>query len=255
VVASLEPCYYGRYSYHLEVSRALADAGIAHEMIAPWRLSRDALARYRAVVLPHTAVLSAEAFRALLDHAVDGGAVIAVGEVGVLDRRGGAGPAASLREAPPFTCISADAEKLAADAARLRHDGEFVRHAAWARGEWPHSLRETMEAVVSATMDAAGTGLTAQRHAPPDVEITAMRRPGSDGLILHAVNYGVDLDGSVTPAEDVRISVAPNVGGGSGGVRWYALDGVTETLPVTVEGSRGHFTIPTLEIYGIALIG
>jgi hypothetical protein len=248
VVASLEPCYYGRYSYHLEVSRALADAGIAHEMIAPWRLSADALAKYRAVVLPNTAVVSAAAFQGLLDHAGAGGAVIAFGEVGVLDRRGGTGPAASLVAAPPFTCISADAE-------RLRHDGEFVRHAAWARGEWPDSLRGTMDAVVSATMEAAGAALTAQRHDPPAVEVTAMRRPGSDQLILHAVNYGVDLDGTVTPAENVRISVAPDVGSGPEGVRWYALDGVTETLPVTMEGGRAQFAVPTLEIYGIAVIG
>jgi hypothetical protein len=82
-----------------------------------------------------------------------------------------------------------------------------------------------------------------------------MRRSGSDQPILHAVKCGVDLNETVTPAENARISAAPEVIGGPGGTRWYALGDLTETLPGAVEGSRGHLTIPTLEIYGIGAIG
>jgi hypothetical protein len=254
VVASFQPCYYQRYSYHLEVSRALADAGIAHEMLAPRSLSAEKLAQYRAVVLPNTAVMSDDAYRALLAYAKGGGTVIAFGEVGTLNLRGDPGPAAKSREATGFVKVEIDPHKLAADGANISRDAESARHAAWARGQWPDSLRPTMAGVVSAVEQAVGDGLTARRHQPDSVEISAMRRPGSDDLIVNVVSYGVDIDGSVTPAKDIRISVHAPKGKRVGRVSWHALDGVAETLPTKQLGERTEFTIPTLDIYGIAIV-
>lgn len=253
VVASLEPCYYGRYSCHREVSRALSDAGIAHEMLAPRGLYAEKLSRHRAVVLPNTAVLGDAAFQALLDFQKDAGTVIALGEVGTLDRRGGPGPA-TRGGAPEFAAIPLDLEGLAQDAGSIGHDPDRVYHAAWARGEWPDALRPTMDQVVAAVEKAVGDQVTARRHMPPAVEISVMRRPGADDLIVHAVNYGVDLDGSVTPAEKVRVSVRPPLGKQPAGVEWHALDGISGTLDVKQANGRAEFIVPKLEIYGIALV-
>jgi len=101
---------------------------------------------------------------------------------------------------------------------------------------------------------AVGDELTARRHEPDSVEISAMRRPGSDDLILNVVSYGVDIDGSVTPATDIRISVHVPKGKRVGRVAWHALDGVAETLPTKQAGERIEFIIPTLDIYGIAIV-
>ncbi len=254
IVASFQPCYYKRYSYHLEVSRALADAGIAHEMLAPRSLSAEQLAQYQVVVLPNTAVLSDDAYRALLTYVKNGGAAIAFGDIGTLDLRGNPGPATRTADATGFVEVAIDRQKLAVDGENINLDAESARHAAWARGQWPDSLRPTMEAVVSAVEKATSGRLTARRHQPESVEISAMRRPGSDDLIVNVVNYGVDIDGSVTPAKSIRISVHVPTGKRVGRAAWHALDGVAETLAVEQTGESAEFTIPTLDIYGIAIL-
>ncbi len=252
VVASLQPCYFKRYTYHLEVSRALADAGIAHEMLAPRNLLEEKLAQYRAVVLPNTAVLSAEAYQRLSEFGIRVGRVIAFGEVGTLDPRGRPGPG-TTGGPTNFTEIPIDRDKLAEYSADVRPGHSAARHAAWARGEWPRCLKETMASVVTAVEEAAGGALAARRHGHMGAEISVMRRPESEDLIVHVVNYGVDLAGKVKPLEDVGISVALN-GRRVEAVDWYALDGVQESLPVQHDGKRAGFTVPRLEIYGIAIV-
>lgn len=253
VVASLQGCYHGRYSYHREVSRALAEAGIAHEMIAPRNLREDRLARYCAVVLPNAAVLSREAYEALVEYARGGGSVIAFGEVGAMDGRGGPGPAEAGGKTG-FVGVAIDPERLAEDNRKADYDSELTQHAAWARGEWPALLRPTMDAVVEAVEQAGGDSLAARRHGPAGVEVSVMRRPGSDDLIVHAVNYGVDLAGAVTAAKDVRISVCAPGGKPITGVAWHSLDEPTEPVSVAREGERVEFTVPSLGIYGIAIV-
>ncbi len=252
VVASLQGCYHGRYSYHREVSRALADAGIAHEMVAPRNLREEGLARYRAVVLPNTAVLSREAYEALAEYA-RGGTVIAFGEVGVMDARGGPGPAGAGGKTG-FVEVAIDPGRLAEDNRKADYDSGLTQHAAWARGEWPTVLRPTMEAVVAAVEQAAGESLTVRRHGPAGVEVSVMQRPGSDDLIVHAVNYGVDLAGAVTPAEEVRISVCAPGGKPITGVAWHPLDEAAEPARVIRKGDRVEFTVPSLGVYGIAIV-
>lgn len=255
VVASLQTCYFGRYSYHLEVSRALADAGIAHEMLAPRNLQPDKLSQYRVVVLPNTAVLSEEAHRALTQYGRGDGAVVAFGEVGVLNERGVPGPGVGTTGGEsPFTWLSLDAGKAAADALLVHGDRDFKLHAAYACGQWPEELRPTMEALLDAVEDAAAETLTARRHDLPSVEISAMRRPASTDFLVHAVNYSVNLEGRVTPAESVRISVAHPDAKPVTGVSWRALDGVTEELEVRPMEHRAGFIVPRLDIYGIAIV-
>jgi len=111
-----------------------------------------------------------------------------------------------------------------------------------------------MKQLVAAVERAVGDWVTARRHTPPAVEISVMQRPGSEDLIVHAVNYGVDLDGSVTPAENVRISVRLPSGNQAARVEWHALDGITETLKMRHVNGRAEFTVPKLEIYAIALV-
>ena len=253
VVASLQGCYHGRYSYHREVSRALADAGIAHEMIAPRNLREERLARYCAVVLPNTAVLSREAYEALTEYARGGGTVVAFGEVGAMDARGRPGPAEGGGKTG-FVEVAIDPGRLAEDNPKADYDSGLTQHAAWARGEWPAVLRPTMEDVVSAVEEAGGESLTVRRHGPAGVEVSVMQRPGSDDLTVHAVNYGVDLAGAVTPAEEVRISVRAPGGKPITGVAWHSLDEPAEPARVIRTGDRVEFTVPSLEVYGIAIV-
>jgi len=214
----------------------------------------EKLAQYRAVVLPNTAVMSDDAYRTLLDYVKSGGTAIAFGEVGTLNLRGDSRPDAMGNQGVEFTKVEIDPRKLAADSENISLDAESAHHAAWARGQWPTSLRPTMEAVVSAVEKAVGDELTARRHEPDSVEISAMRRPGGDDLIISVVSYGVDIDGSVTPARNIRISVHVPNGKRVGRVAWHALDGVVETLRAVQADSRVEFTIPNLDIYGIAIV-
>ena len=253
VVASLENVYHRQYSYHLEVSRALADAGFAHEMIAPRNLTGERLAHYRVVILPNTVVLGDDAYRALVEFAKGGGAVIGFGAVGTLDRRGNPGPAERLTEQLDYRRLPLDEDRAARDGDLGWDDGK-VRRAAWGRGQWTDDLRPTMAGLVAAVEEMAGGTATARVHEADGVEITAMRRDGSDGLIVHLVNYGVDFEGEVTPARDVKVSVAVPKGGKATRVEWHALDGVSQTPEVSAADGRASFTVPELPVYGIAVV-
>ena len=253
VVASLENVYHRRYSYHLEVSRALADAGFAQEMIAPRNLTGAQLAHYRVVILPNTVVLGDDAYRALIDFAKGGGAVIGFGAVGTLDRRGSPGPAERLTEQLDYCRLPLDEDRAARDG-ELRWDDGELRRAAWGRGQWTDDLRPTIEALVAAVEETAGGAATARVHEADGVEITAMRRESSDDLIVHLVNYGVDFEGKVIPARDVKVSVAMPKGREAARVEWHALDGVSQTLEVSRGNGRATFIVPELPIYGIALV-
>lgn len=253
VVASLENVYHGRYSYHLEVSRALADAGFAHQMIAPRNLTAEQLARYRVVILPNTVVLSDDAYRALAAFAKSGGVVIGFGPIGTLDRRGDTGPAERLTEKLDYRRLALDEDKAARDAS-LDWSDRTVRRAAWAMGQWPQDLRPTMEDLVAAVEETAGEAATARLHGTAGVEITTMRREGSDDLVVHLVNYGVDFEGAVTPARGVKVTVAVSEGAKTPRVEWHALDGVSEPLEVSMGDGRASFTVPEVPIYGIALV-
>jgi hypothetical protein len=254
VLASMEGGYQRRYSYDLEVSRALADAGLAHDILAPRNLAPERLARYRAIVLPNAAVLGDRDYEVLRKYQENGGSLIAFGEVGTLDNRGGPGPAQAEGRIPGLREIALNAEQAAWDNRHVGWDEGRKQHAAWARGQWPDQLRPTMEGVVAAVEQVVGDAFTARRQGPSSVEISVMRRPGSDDLIIQAVNYAVDLDGKVTPAENVSIAVCPPAGRQVARVEWHALDGVSETLPATNAAGRAQFVIPKLEIYGIAIL-
>jgi len=250
IVASLQGGYFGHYSYHREASRALADAGIAHEMIAPCDIHSDKLSQYRAVILPNIAVLSDDAYRALTAFQANGGAVIGFGSLATLGLRGDPGPAAD-ELAEGFTVLPIDPDQLAADNADVR--AEDTQHSAWARAEWPATLKPTMDKLVAAVESACPNTLTARLHNPRGVEITAMKRPGSDDLILNLVNYAVDIDGNVTPAKDVEVSVSLE-GREIEQIDYHALDGVNETITAETADGVGSFTISEVAIYGIALI-
>ncbi len=253
IVAALQNVYQQRYSYHLEVSRALADAGIAHQFVVPRNLQADRLSRYRAIILPNTAVLRDEHWEAILQYQQHGGCVIAFGELGTLGVRGEPGPALSAEAIQLFRTVETDPQRLAEDNP-LNEDDSWKRHEAWGRGIWPESLRTTMEEVVAAVEEAGGDALTARRREPASVEITVMQKPGCADLAVHVVNYGVDLDGHITPAADVRIAVALPNGKRVKHVEWHALDGVEETLGAAASNGLAEFVIPRVEIYGIALV-
>jgi len=253
IVAALQNVYQQRYSYHLEVSRALADAGIAHQFVVPRNLQADRLCRYRAIILPNTAVLRDEHWEAILQYQQHGGCVIAFGEIGTLGVRGEPGPALRTEAMQLFCTVDIDPRKLAQDNP-LNWDDSWKRHEAWGRGIWPESLRKTMQEVIAAVEEAVGDAFTARRREPRAVEITVMQKPGAADLIVHVVNYGVDLDGHVTPAADVSVTVGLPNGKRVGQVEWYALDDVAETLGGSASNDRGEFVIPRVEIYGIALV-
>ena len=252
IVASLDNIYHRLYSYHLEVSRALADGGIAHEMLAPRNLTPDGLKSYRVVILPNTAVLTDEAYAVILDYEAQGGTVVAFGEIATVGRDGGPGPAARGDGKLHSPLIPLDERRAKRDGI-LDWDDVWVRHGAYARGEWPDTLRPTIEAVVRAVEDTIESKATARLLDSQGVEISVMQRPGSADLIVHLVNYSVDLDGSVTPASSVRVAIVPPDGRAISRVDWRALDGVSETLQTTTSNGLVEFTVPKLEIYGIAI--
>jgi hypothetical protein len=159
-----------------------------------------------------------------------------------------------MKPDPGFVAIAADEEKLSKDCADVSWDRHALRHAAWGRGQWPDWLKPTMEQVVAAVEEMVGGDITVRRHQPAGVEISVMQRPESDALIIHAVNYGVAIDGGIAPAESVRVSVCVSDGARVSHVAWHALDGIVETLPVIEADGRVEFVIPRLEIYGIALL-
>jgi hypothetical protein len=119
-------------------------------------------------------------------------------------------------------------------------------------------LRRLLERVAGKVRESLGTRVTRLTSAAPFVEITTMMEETDRWMLLHVVNYDVTVDGTITPARDLKVQVAIPRGKTARSVTWSgALTEMKPTKYTTVNRAGGQMLmldLNELSIYGLAKI-
>ncbi|MGC2196319.1 MAG: hypothetical protein WA628_16730, partial [Terriglobales bacterium] len=119
-------------------------------------------------------------------------------------------------------------------------------------------LRQLLERVAGKVRDSLGPRVTRLTSAAPFVEITTMMEKADRWMLLHVVNYDVTVDGTNTPARDLKVQVAIPRGKTARSVTWSGT--LTDMKPIkytTVSRAGRQMLILDLNetsIYGLAKI-
>jgi hypothetical protein len=211
----------GHYKY-LALAQALAEAGYQYDVIysgddifTPSKLDPAMLGRYRAVLVAEAANLTAGQREALAGYAEGGGNVIAYSANDI-----GAGPR--------VTTLTDD---------RLM---QFWR-----------DYRDDLRAAVVAPLAEFETARV--RTSDPLVSVVRYRK--GDEHICHILNYDYrEADDTIVGKRKVEINLPWTEAGRPTTVRWLTLQG-EERLDCRVNAGRLEFTVPSVDPYGLAVIG
>ena len=211
----------GHFKY-LALAQALAEAGYQYDVIysgddifTPSQLDPDLLNKYRAVLVAEAAGLTPDQREALSAYAQRGGRVIAYSPHQI---GGGSG-------------VTTLADDLLMD---------FWRE-----------YRDDLRAAVVAPLEE----FEAARVGTSDPLVNVVRYRKGDEHICHLVNYDYrQADDTIAAKHNVEISLPWTGAGRPATVRWVSLQG-EESLDCRVDGGRLRFTVPSVDPYGLAVIG
>ena len=217
---------------------------------ADGRLTLEALNPYHVVLLPNVQLISDDEVAALLEYVRQGGVVLQVNDFGTFNPQG----ARTAR---------ADLATLSGPGAHTLGQGTWHTLGLWeemGRYRWNEAERRNVLPTEFSADDPAAVALRAalQAYLEPEISsdalITVSIRRYGDGQrwVLHLANYDYD------PTSDQFAPVGPfDVSLDTGGLaiasaRLYDFESGSETeIPVTLEGTRAAFTIPSLYAYAI----
>ena len=77
----------------------------------------------------------------------------------------------------------------------------------YTRNRMDPALRSLLEQLAGKIKDTLGTRVTRLTSTAPYLEITTMMDKTAKRMLLHVVNYDVTLDGTITPARNVKLQV------------------------------------------------
>jgi len=127
-------------------------------------------------------------------------------------------------------------------------------HMMYGQGKFPARIKAALEALPAAVEWAAAGELSGKLQAPYTVEFTTMEQKEKNVLLIHLVNYNMNLDGVVTPAKQVKVKLlipqGRTVSQVTVGSPLYETDKVTYKKT----GAFLEFEIPAFEIYSLATV-
>jgi hypothetical protein len=286
VVASLRQYLADELSFAFSASRVLADNGISHVMLTEDDLTSPAINQFDMVVVPYLPLVSSENQQALVRYAKAGGTLLIVGASGSKDQYGL--PQSKL----PLAQLLGGKQYPATDVTRrigkgqvlfvpvqippsrflipMKSHGDYTTFGptmadvfadipeGYTRNRIDPELRKLLERVADKVRESLGTRVTRLTSASPFVEITTMTEKADRWMLLHVVNYDVTVDGTITPARDLKVQVAIPRGKTARSVTWSGA--LTEMKPVkytTVSRAGRQMLILDLNeisIYGLAKI-
>ena len=249
VWTSATQAYWDAPTYPMAVSRFLADSHLPHKLVIDAEVEQGKLDGYEVLIVPEVRVISARQVAALEAFVQSGHGVILMGPCGAQDEWGdkraklplgqpeaaqgvaeqalGKGrvvccPSAPLTQSPNNGLAPAEQEKLAA----------LPQWVDW----------------------AANRGLPAYLQGSDQVEVSTSY-DGKAKLLVHLVNYGVDLNGRLTPVENLPVLVRlPQGMIASGSAQCFTAE-AAKPSPLKWEDSHPgperyvSFIVPRLDLY------
>jgi len=81
-----------------------------------------------------------------------------------------------------------------------------------------------------------------------------MRQKEKNVILVHLVNYDVIMDGTITPAENVRIKLSLPEGMSVKNVRYSGNLSDMQPVSFDTKGQTIQFVVPQVGIYGLAVV-
>jgi hypothetical protein len=238
------------------------------------------------VVVPYLPLMSSENQRALVRYAKSGGTLLVIGASGNKDQYG-----LSQRQVP-LAQLLGSGQYPAAEVARsvgkglalfvpvqippsrflipMKSHGDYTTFGptmadvfadipeGYTRNRIDRDLRHLLERVAGKVGEGLGTRMTRLTSAAPLVEITTMMEKTERWMLLHVVNYDVTVDGTITPARDLKVQVAIPRGKTARSVTWSGTLTEMKPLKYKTENQRGRqiltVNLDEVSIYGLAKI-
>ncbi len=283
VVASLRQYLADELSFAFSASRVLADNGIAHVMLTEDDITMAGMRGFDIVLIPYLPLLSTEKQQALLNYAKAGGTLLVIGASGMKDEYG-----LSQKHVPLAAALGVKTYPAAAVTRKLgqgrivylparipetrllipmKAHGDFTTFGptmadvfadipeGYTRNRMDATLRTLLEKVAGNIKAVAGTNTTRILSAAPYVEISAMLDGSGRRMLLHAVNYDVTVDGTVTPARNVKVQIALPTGRKARRLAWSGSLAEMKPIPYqsTMHAGRQilRLDLDQIEIYGL----
>ncbi|UCH10842.1 MAG: beta-galactosidase trimerization domain-containing protein, partial [Fidelibacterota bacterium] len=286
ILASLNQYLADEQSYAFSLSRVLADHGVGHVMIVEDDLLDDDLSKNHIVILPHIPLLSKAKQRALVEYVRGGGQLLILGKSGIKDEYDQAlkePPLAGMLERttfPPQSVSRSFGDGRVIYLPVTIPEGGFLIPArkkgdvttfgpammdvfadipeGYTRNRMDPQLRQILEGCARRIMGALNDQTSRVLRGSRYVELTTMLSNNQDRLLVHLVNYDVTVDGTVTPATDLRIQVLLPEGRRIKSVIYSGTLGEMKPLTFrTQDVPTGQMVLimpDTLETYGLAVI-
>jgi hypothetical protein len=129
---------------------------------------------------------------------------------------------------------------------------------AYTRNRIDPDLRKLLERVAGKVQESLGPLVTRLTSAAPYVEITTMTEKSDRWMLLHAVNYDVTVDGTITPARNLTVQVAIPRGKTTRSVTWSGTLSDIKPVKYRAVSRAGRqmliLDLDQVSIYGLAKI-
>ncbi|MCF7805447.1 MAG: beta-galactosidase [Candidatus Marinimicrobia bacterium] len=271
VFCSIDQFYSDEFSYFNPASRMLADNGIAHVMTVERDFSREELAKYDVLVLPYVPLMSDREVKIIENYVRNGGGLVVLGLSSFKDEYGLRRENLGLAGLLGFDLQNTPVEITRSDVGEGRvvfvpfnplpvgkgGTGDTPLpddHMMYGQGKFPDRIKPAFEAIPAAVEWTAQGNLSGKMSAPSTVEFTTMDQPGKNLQLVHLVNYNVNLDGEVTPAEDVKVSL--RVPEGKKVKRVTAGSPLSDTAEISFRFGDPfiEIDIPSFEVYSLVTV-
>jgi hypothetical protein len=271
IFCSLNQFYSDEFSYFNPASRVLSDHGIAHIMTVERDFSPQELAKYKVLVLPYVPLLSDSQVETITQYVNNGGGLVVLGLCSFKDEYGLPRENLGLADLEGFNLQDTPVEIVQKEAGKGRvvfipfnplpvGKGDTDNtplpddHMMYGQGKFPARVKSAFEALPTAVEWAAAGELSGKLTAPYTVEFTTMEQAEQNILLVHLVNYNMNLDGLVTPAEKVKVKLLLPAGKTVSEVTVGSPLFETKMVSYTKSGSFIEFEIPSFEIYSLATV-
>ncbi len=271
IYCSINQFYSDEFSYFNPASRVLADNGIAHVMTVERDFSPEELSKYEVIVLPYVPLMSDAQIAGLKNYVENGGGLVVMGLSSLKDEFGRRRQNLGLSDILGFDLQDTPIVMTTKEVGKGRVSfipfnvlpvgkGDTQNtplpddHMMYGQGKFPARIKDAFMDLPKAVEWAADGKLSAKLSAPYTVEFTTMTQTEKNLQLIHLVNYNMNLDGEVTPAEDVKIRFRVPDGKTVSNLTFGSPLTKTAEISYQTKDQYIEFSVPSFEVYGLATV-
>jgi len=271
IFCSLNQFYSDEFSYFNPASRVLSDNGIAHVMTVERDFSIEELNKFKVIILPYVPLMSDFQINELKKYVQNGGGLVVMGLSSLKDEFGRQRKNLGLAEILGFDLQNTPGQMTKKETGKGRvafipfnvlpvGKGDTQEtplpddHMMYGQGIFPERIKDAFNALPAAAEWAAEGKLSAKMHAPYTVEFTTMEQEEKNLQLIHLVNYNMNLDGEVDPADNVRLQIRVPDGKKVSKITFGSPKSSSAEIAFESKNQFVEFVVPSFEVYALATV-